>query len=384
MGDFLTRLAERTLGVAPVVQPMIASVFAPEPAGNLPGLEQDGEVPVSSSDLDRAKLPPAVQTPPAWDTPKEIPQDTAISEREEQGANIRITPPHPSGTSDVSPEFHHPARSGPSERRITSGQEDQSTAALTAPNPPRRIPDAAGPDLFEGKVMHRREDQRNSSSAVPESRPGPSHPGESDSLERGVMTGEEDQRGSSRPTAGYPQTPPETLHRAKPDPTPPGALPTSQDVLPKNLPLGPPSAEDESDQAVSRPVRTLVDYGQDETLPPPRPTPGTQTSLDASEDTLGSKATLDPLEPPDAIPPDVPRIVHPQLNAPHVERGSQEPRAVGPEPSEPAIRVSIGRIEVRAITPPPPTPPAQRTTPVRPGPALSLDDYLKQRNGGQR
>jgi hypothetical protein len=29
-------------------------------------------------------------------------------------------------------------------------------------------------------------------------------------------------------------------------------------------------------------------------------------------------------------------------------------------------------------------PPAQRTAPARPGPALSLDDYLKQHNGGQR
>ena len=32
MADFLTRLAERTLGVAQVVQPIIAPIFAPEPA----------------------------------------------------------------------------------------------------------------------------------------------------------------------------------------------------------------------------------------------------------------------------------------------------------------------------------------------------------------
>ena len=55
-----------------------------------------------------------------------------------------------------------------------------------------------------------------------------------------------------------------------------------------------------------------------------------------------------------------------------------QPRAS--EPAEPAvIRVTIGRIEVRATTPP--LPAAPRTRP--PGPALALDDYLKKRNGGE-
>ena len=48
----------------------------------------------------------------------------------------------------------------------------------------------------------------------------------------------------------------------------------------------------------------------------------------------------------------------------------------------PTIQVTIGRIEVRAITLP--APPAPRFKPARPGPALSLDDYLKQRNEGKR
>ena len=56
-----------------------------------------------------------------------------------------------------------------------------------------------------------------------------------------------------------------------------------------------------------------------------------------------------------------------------------ETRPRASEPTEPAIiRVTIGRIEVRATTPP--LPPAPRTRPG--GPALTLDDYLKQRNGG--
>ena len=132
------------------------------------------------------------------------------------------------------------------------------------------------------------------------------------------------------------------------------------------MPLGPPSAEDESDEAVFRSLGTLLGRGRGETLLPV-PSPGAQASLDASED---------------APPPVAPRVVRPQLDG-YLERGPQEPRVAAPESSAPAIRVTIGRIEVRAITPPP-MPPTQRTLPARPGPELSLDDYLKQHNGGQR
>lgn len=49
--------------------------------------------------------------------------------------------------------------------------------------------------------------------------------------------------------------------------------------------------------------------------------------------------------------------------------------------SKPTIRISIGRIEVRATTPPAPMP---RAKTVQPAPTLSLDEYLKQRRPGQR
>lgn len=50
--------------------------------------------------------------------------------------------------------------------------------------------------------------------------------------------------------------------------------------------------------------------------------------------------------------------------------------------SAPTIQVTIGRIEVRAISPPVTVAAVQR--PRTPSPSLSLDEYLKQRNGGQR
>jgi hypothetical protein len=45
------------------------------------------------------------------------------------------------------------------------------------------------------------------------------------------------------------------------------------------------------------------------------------------------------------------------------------------------IKVTIGRIEVRAVYAAPERPPAPRR-PVRPAPKMSLDDYLRSRNGG--
>lgn len=47
----------------------------------------------------------------------------------------------------------------------------------------------------------------------------------------------------------------------------------------------------------------------------------------------------------------------------------------------PTIQVTIGHIEVRAVTMPPPQAPRSRK---KSQPSLSLEDYLKQRSGGQR
>lgn len=80
----------------------------------------------------------------------------------------------------------------------------------------------------------------------------------------------------------------------------------------------------------------------------------------------------------------MPRVIQPRI-AIHREPAktmSEKDEMAFVEPSSPPpnIRVTIGRVEVRAIMPPEPkAPPAK---PSRPGPALSLDDYLKQRNEG--
>jgi len=52
-----------------------------------------------------------------------------------------------------------------------------------------------------------------------------------------------------------------------------------------------------------------------------------------------------------------------------------------PQPQAPTIKVNIGRIEVRAVTPPPVPAPRQKKQPQS---SLSLDEYLRQRSGGRR
>ncbi len=59
--------------------------------------------------------------------------------------------------------------------------------------------------------------------------------------------------------------------------------------------------------------------------------------------------------------------------------GYSEKRGAASTP--PTIKVTIGRIDVRAVMQQAPSP-QRRTAP--PKPKLKLDDYLKQRNGGQR
>ena len=53
--------------------------------------------------------------------------------------------------------------------------------------------------------------------------------------------------------------------------------------------------------------------------------------------------------------------------------------ATGRESDTPTIQVTIGRVEIRATLP---TPPSRKTVPK--SPAMGLDDYLKQRSGGRR
>jgi hypothetical protein len=64
-----------------------------------------------------------------------------------------------------------------------------------------------------------------------------------------------------------------------------------------------------------------------------------------------------------------------------LDKGKESKR--GGEPAAPVVRVTIGRIDVRAVLQQPPVQPAAAVPePVKP--TLSLDEYLRQRDGGKR
>jgi hypothetical protein len=103
---------------------------------------------------------------------------------------------------------------------------------------------------------------------------------------------------------------------------------------------------------------------------------------------LGPESATPPPTPPrhryDEQPPRIERTVvsrelHFANSAPRPARGTQSRMEV-PAQSEPVIQVSIGRVEVRAITPPPAAKP-NRTPRAA---AMSIDDYAARRNAKGR
>jgi hypothetical protein len=73
--------------------------------------------------------------------------------------------------------------------------------------------------------------------------------------------------------------------------------------------------------------------------------------------------------------------VSPSREPSHPAAGRLPQRSSAGTPIAPRVQVSIGRVEVRATFAPAPVPAAP---PPRTGPPMSLDDYLKQRDGSAR
>ncbi|RJQ84794.1 hypothetical protein [Amycolatopsis panacis] len=95
-----------------------------------------------------------------------------------------------------------------------------------------------------------------------------------------------------------------------------------------------------------------------------------------------SEATPQTVAPPTAGPV----RAHPVTRARPRPAAPEPPRPPTlrrrPEPAEPDVHISIGRVEIKAVPAPAPA------TPPRPGrsrlPVLGLDEYLKERAGGDR
>ncbi len=381
MSDFVTRLAERAKGSAPVVQPLIASMFAPEPTSRWPEPVSEGEVAPSSGDPDRMTHHRGRETPLVSDAPEPAPDDAAMTRSEEQDTSARVTLPPSEAAEDPLPGPRHSAEFE-SSRRGTASERGDPTTLPNTPGLRKRTGNSGESGPSETEAGH--EDQRSLSSSRFEPGPRLLPSGEPDSSEREAAFGRsrrdsplivtDDRIPLPEPRSG-------TLHRVEPAPARRGVDKAPPRLAPEDFPSGSFAAEDGPGQTVLRSTGTLAEHGRDIT-PLPAPPSSAGDSPKTGEGTLESE--IPPAHPasPTATPLVVPRIVRQQPDH-HQERDPRQPHLSAPEPPAPTIRVAIGRIEVRAITPPP-APPARRETTARSGPPLSLDDYLKQRNGGQR
>jgi hypothetical protein len=112
-------------------------------------------------------------------------------------------------------------------------------------------------------------------------------------------------------------------------------------------------------QSINLEQTTLIEHVTT-TLPPVVPIPAAE------------KAPREPA-PPEAL------VVKPQVSTDRTEVEWSEPEFTAAE-APPSVRITIGRVDVRAVMPPSPA----RTVKSAARKALSLDDYLKQRSGEPR
>jgi hypothetical protein len=126
----------------------------------------------------------------------------------------------------------------------------------------------------------------------------------------------------------------------------------------------------------------------------PRPAPAIASTPDSApaarvSSLAGQQAAVPPLESPTPLTPKLEgsrpvatRVDEPANRGPVMAMPRQTAVPVREAPAQPSITVHIGRIEVRAVTPPPPSP--KRPTPLPPVPTLALKDYLKGRRERRR
>jgi hypothetical protein len=357
MSDFVTRLAERAMGTAPVVQPLIAPMFAPEPpAHSMEPTPEDAHAPGSDP------LPS-----PEDPAPHHLIEETRGLAHEEagprqEGRPTSVTPPSSAPDAAV-PDPHPLAVPEPSRHSHTSEREDPNSPYTPAPT---RRPRAVGvPGPLESGSASRQGDRQGPSS--PGSRLSSS--GETPELE--VATERSPQDPSRTTIVSARVLPPHTrfksIHADAPAPERRGVEEAPRRLVPEGSTPEPLASEDVPDRPpLLRSTMVLAERAQVTAEEPPQRDEGSLKDTFAGEDTPGADPVI------------VPRIVGHRPEKRQESRQSQS-RVLAPEPPAPTIRVAIGRIEVRAITPP-----ARKEMPVRPGPMLSLDDYLKQRNGGHR
>jgi hypothetical protein len=432
MADFLTRLAERTLGIVPVVQPLIAPEFASDPIPNVP---DPGWTTEASSSDDPTDAPPTdaatgrseltVVEPPG------IPGDVAsvAPEPGEQEAEVasppgarRSSPPKPRPVEDIPDRIStHPAEGEgavdprtipPSVARRLETRAPGAPADLS----PRSVVDASRGERVTPESVSRaarvetteemletednaREGPEEVTKALPQSQEHPppttpSHAGRTTSRATRAtqITTVVPAKPARRPD--QPEEPAHTSTRAEVMlETEDNAKEGPEEVtkaLPQSQEHPPPTTSSHAGRATSRATRAT----QITTVVPAKPA----RRPDQPEEPAHAATRAEEPERPPSLPPGTtqderesgPRVeasppapatpnrilVRPVTGPSDIHQDADTHQPPQSTPSEPIIRVNIGRVEVRAAEPP-----LQQTAkPAR----LSLDDYLRSRSKGRR
>ena len=370
MTDFLGQLIARNTGASRSVRPRPLSLFEPPASAGkaseappvVDGLEQEStgdniplamKAPPPRAPEDTAQAggspdssPAASPAPHNFDravampSPDSRPTNPAFASFAETGAD---SPPLPVFVS------LEPAPAGPP--RVAKG--NPGAAVSPSPPPPTRSPAAPAPDSLPRLSSRAWEHPHDTSEAGSDTRRA------LDLIER-LVAGDGSRASASAATKQPEERPSgrEGTERMAPQPA---SLPSMvrQMVL----------------QTVAREVAASAAR-----RPSPRSTAGT---MPAAAPTGATAAAHEMLRPQAELlaPEPLERPAPPPRLTPRVERAPVFPPAPAPPSSAPSIRVTIGRVEIRATTDAAGSAPAR----PRPQPALmSLDAYLAQRGAGER
>ncbi len=395
MADFLSRLAERTLEVTPVAQPITTSLFAKRQT--MTGRPSESE---RFPEQDEASATPRPAT--RWPSPRT-----------------------PRATPAGNPPSQAPASPGQPLAPVPEGQ------VPAQPEPPRsaeaELPPASGENnLLVGPDRERREERHYEASRQYTSTKKPGGPSANVSPGASWITGQPLDDVENRVQNTH-QAPPNAIARQETagrvqHVDPPRAMePLVRHHEGLSTPIEDPAArtllhDSTSVADVEKVQRAWPDerprgdtvaghaerQSERQRLPGSDSAPQRNTGFRKRDTSLTGRQALlvpvvqqqeefsnrqqvEPLLPDEFSGSPAVRSFPPPASPPHNQGGTPARRS--PEltaeraATVPTIRVTIGRIDVRAVTPPEPPP---RPKPVRSGPTLSLDEYSRQRKGGGR
>jgi len=358
MSDYLSHLVERSLNRTEVIKPMLASFFEPSVQGDPVFGVKSGSERLDVSSTSDETVHDNLQF--AW-LSDQTPQLKSAA-LQPAGSGSQQTPDQPrSGMTRQASSSSSPSSSVlPEVAAQSSGKTPQQKSSQDPPAP------SGGDETYV--VSPGAAAERNRSSAhdpaiqpitIVSSPPTSPEVTAQQSAVRTVQQ-ESDHKMLTPPSSGgdetYVVSPGAAAERNRSSAHDPA-------IQPITIVSSPPTSPEVTAQQSA--VRTVQQESDHKMLTPPSPGDGETYQPPRVTAERNRESTREPAIQP--IP--IEQIVPPDVT---------QPRAS--EPAEPAvIRVTIGRIEVRATTPP--LPAAPRTRPR--GPALTLDDYLEQRNGGQ-